>query len=141
MAHGVADLLDRHAVAAHDRHGGMSFLVGVPAADACFSGHLGKAPGELVRRVGVAVLVAEDEVVVVPGGADCSAFSGVPLRVGRERDDCAFREFERALRLGRLGVAALACRAPDVDYSPIEVYVIPRQLAQLARAQAEGKSR
>jgi hypothetical protein len=74
----------------------------------------------------------------VPGGAGCSAFSSLPLRVSSERDDRALREFERALRLGRLGIAALARRAPDVDHSPIEVYVIPRELAQLAGAQAEG---
>jgi hypothetical protein len=36
------------------------------------------------------------------------------------------------------GVVALARRAPDVDHSPIEVYVIPRELAQLAGTQAEG---
>src|SRR5580704_13054660 len=87
---------------------------------------------------GVAVLVAEHEVVVAPGGADCPAFPGLPLRVSSERDDRALRQFERALRLRRLGVAALARRAPDVDHSPIEVYVIPRELAQLAGAQAEG---
>jgi hypothetical protein len=34
VAHGVADVLDRYAVAAHDRHGGMTALVGVLAADA-----------------------------------------------------------------------------------------------------------
>src|SRR5215471_16182232 len=43
VAHRVADLLDRHTVAAHDRHGRVAALVGMPAADACFSGHLGSA--------------------------------------------------------------------------------------------------
>jgi hypothetical protein len=62
-------------------------LVRVPAADACFSGHPGEAPVELVGRVGVAVLVAENEVDVVPGGAGCPALTGLPLPVGRERDD------------------------------------------------------
>ena len=39
--------------------------------------------------------------------------------------------------LRRLGVAAPARRAPHVDHSPVEVYVVPGELAELARAQAE----
>jgi hypothetical protein len=31
VAHGVADVLQRHAVAAHDRHGGVASLMGMPA--------------------------------------------------------------------------------------------------------------
>src|SRR5690348_1735263 len=93
---------------------------------------LGEAPVELVGRVGGAVLVAEHEVVVVPGFACCPTFSGLPGFVYRQCGDRAVREFQRALRLGRLGVAALARRAPDVDHSPAEVYVIPREHAELA---------
>jgi hypothetical protein len=109
-----------------------------PAADARFPGHLREVPVKLIGRVGVAVHVTEDEVIVVPGVVGCPAFPGLPLPVGRERGDRALREFQGALGPGRLGVAALACRAPDVDHSLIEVYVIPREHAELAGAQAEG---
>jgi len=56
----------RHAVAAHDRHCGVPSLVGVPVADACSPGHLGEAVVGRFSRLGVAVRVAEDKVVVVP---------------------------------------------------------------------------
>ena len=69
VANGVADLLDRDAVAAHDRHRGVPSLVGVPVADAGFPGHLAEAPVERVGGVHGPVLVAEDEVGVLPGGA------------------------------------------------------------------------
>ena len=75
------------------RDRGVASLVGVPVADARAPGHLAEPPVELVGRMGVAVLVAEDEVVVVPGLADCSAFFGLPLPVGRERVDHALGEF------------------------------------------------
>jgi hypothetical protein len=35
VAHCVADVLDRDAVVAHDRDGGVAALVGVPVTDAC----------------------------------------------------------------------------------------------------------
>ena len=37
MAHGVADLPNRHAVAAHDRHGGVTALVGMSALHLIFT--------------------------------------------------------------------------------------------------------
>ncbi len=37
VAYGVADVLDRYAVAGHDRDGGVAALVGVPVTDACAS--------------------------------------------------------------------------------------------------------
>ena len=92
-------------------------LVGVPVADASAAGHHAEPPVELVGRVRGAVLVAEDEVVVVPGPASCPAFFGLPLLMGCERGCRPPGEFQRALRLGRLGVAALARRAPHVDHS------------------------
>ena len=76
-------------------------LVGVPAADVRFPSHLGEPPVELVGGVGVAVLVAEDEVVVMPGLAGCPAFPGLPLLVGRERGDRALGKFQRALGASR----------------------------------------
>src|SRR5215470_1070769 len=59
VPHGVADLLDGDAVAAHDRDRGVPSLVGVPAADAGAAGHLAEPPVELAGRIRVAVLVAE----------------------------------------------------------------------------------
>src|SRR6516165_9626009 len=76
-----------------------------------------RSASELVGPVGVAVLAAEYEVVVVPGSVGCPAFVGLPGLVYRQRGDRALEKFQRALGLGRLGVAALASRAPDVDHS------------------------
>jgi hypothetical protein len=137
VAHGVADLLDWHPIGAHDRHCRVSALVGVPVSDARLPGHLGEAPVERVGRVGVAVLLAEDKVIVAPGFAGFSALSILPGLVRLECHDGAFRQDERTPRLGGLGVAALAHRAPDVDHSPTQVYVVPGELAQLAGAQAK----
>ena len=69
VAYGVADVLDRDAVMAHDRDGCVPALVSVPVADARSLGHLAEPPVERVLGVWVAVLVAENEVGVVP----CSA--------------------------------------------------------------------
>ena len=69
VAHCVADVLDLYAVAAHDRDGRVPTFVGMPAADSSAASYRVEAPIELVGRVGVAVLVTEDEVVVVPGFA------------------------------------------------------------------------
>ena len=71
--------------------------MGVPVADARFSGHLAEAPVERVGRVGVAVLLAEDEAVGVPGFADFAAFPDLPGLVSLERGDGSLREDERAL--------------------------------------------
>jgi len=136
MAYGVADLLDRDAVAAHDRDSRVTALLGVPVAEACSPGHLGEPPVELAGRVGGTVLVAEDEVVFLPRCGGFAALSRLALAVGVEGDHSTFGEFERALRLGSLGVAALARRAPDVAYSPAEVDVVPRELAQLTGSSA-----
>ena len=100
-------------------------------------GHLAEAPVERVGRVGVAVLVAEHEVVVVPGFAGGPAFGCLALVCLVSAAIARFGRTSERFDLRRLGVAALARRAPDVDHSPIEVYVVPRELAQLARAQAE----
>ena len=97
MAYRVADVLDRYAVAAHDRHGGMAAFVGVPVADAGLAGHLGEAPVEGVGRVHGAVLVVEDEVVGVPGFAGRSALGVLPGPVCLECGDGALREDEGAL--------------------------------------------
>jgi hypothetical protein len=69
VAYGVADVLDRDAIVAHDRDGGVAALMGVPMADARTLGRLAEAPVERVLGVRVAVLVAEYEVRVVPRGA------------------------------------------------------------------------
>ncbi len=66
---GIADVLDRDALAAHDRDSGVPSFVGVPVAVAGAASHLAEPPVELVGRVQVALLVAEDEVVLVPGFA------------------------------------------------------------------------
>ena len=94
------------------RDRGVASLVGVPVADARAPGHLAEPPVELVGRIGVAVLVAEHEVVVVPGVAGCPALVSLPGPVYCQPGDRALGEFERALGLGRLGVAAFARRAP-----------------------------
>jgi hypothetical protein len=44
VADRVADLLDRYAVAAHDRDRGVAAFVGVPLASAGLPGHLAEAP-------------------------------------------------------------------------------------------------
>jgi hypothetical protein len=66
VAYRVADLLDRDAVAAHDRDCGVAAFMGVPVADARLPSHLGEAPVEGIGRVSVAVLLAEHEVVGAP---------------------------------------------------------------------------
>src|SRR3984885_3253559 len=66
VADSVADVLDRDAVAAHDRDGGVAALVGVPVANARLLGHLAEVPVESTRRVHRAVLVAEDQIEVLP---------------------------------------------------------------------------
>jgi hypothetical protein len=67
VADSVADALKRDAVAAHDRDRGVAAFVGVPVPDARSQGHLPEAPVEGVTGVHAAVLVAEDEIVVLPG--------------------------------------------------------------------------
>ena len=111
--------------------------MGVPVADAGLPGHSGEAPVEGFRRVGSAVGVAEHEVVGLPGFAGFAAFTGLPGLMGHESGGRALWHDERTLRFRGLGVAGLAGRAPDVDHSPVEVYVVPSELAQFARAQAE----
>ncbi len=69
VAHGVADLLDWHAVLAHDRHGRVPGLVGVPVADARAAGDLAESPVERVAGVRATILVTEHEVVVMPDGS------------------------------------------------------------------------
>ena len=66
IADGVADLLNRDAVGAHDRNGRVPSLMGVPMADACTPGYLAEPPVERVAAVLTPVLIAEDEVGVVP---------------------------------------------------------------------------
>jgi hypothetical protein len=68
--------------------------VGVPVADACSPGHLAEPPVEGVAGVHAAVLVAEDEVGVLPGGTGGQPFGGLALPVELERGDGALREFE-----------------------------------------------
>ena len=96
VAYGVADLLDRNAVAAHDRDCGVAALVSVPVADAGLPGHLGKAPVERVGRVHGAVLVAEDEIVGVLGVTRLSALSVLPSLMCLESGDGALRQDERS---------------------------------------------
>src|SRR5690348_8956896 len=68
VADSVADLLERGAVAAHDRDRGVPALVGVPVPDAGSAGHSPEPPVESVAGVHASVLVAEHEVAVLPGG-------------------------------------------------------------------------
>ncbi len=102
VAYRVADVLDRDAVAAHDRDRGVPTLVGVPVADAGLPGHLGEAPVKRVGRVHGAVLVAEDEVVGVPGFARFSTLGVLPGLVRLECGGGALRQDEGALDLGVL---------------------------------------
>jgi hypothetical protein len=67
VADGVGDVLDRDAVIAHDRHGGVAALVGVPVANSGALSHPAEPPVEIVAGVLVPVLVAEDEVGLPPG--------------------------------------------------------------------------
>jgi hypothetical protein len=76
--------------------------VGVPVTDSSAAGHLAEPPVELVGRVGVAVLVAEHEVVIVPGLASCPAFVSLPGLVYRQRDDCALGSSSERFDLGVL---------------------------------------
>ena len=69
VAYGVADVLDRDAVVAHDRDHSVTSLVGVLVMDACSLDHLAEAPVERLLGVWVAVFTAEHEVGVVPRGA------------------------------------------------------------------------
>jgi len=94
VAYGVADLLDRNAVAAHDRDCGVAALVSVPVADAGLPGHLGKAPVERVGRVHAAVLVAEHEVAGVPSAVGFAALGVLPRLMRLESDNGALRENE-----------------------------------------------
>jgi hypothetical protein len=71
--------------------------MGVPVTDARFPGHLGEAPVEGVGRVSVAVLLAEHEVVGVPGVAGFVAFAVLPGLVRLESGDGALRKDERTL--------------------------------------------
>ena len=97
--YGVADFLERDAVAAHDRERGVPALVGVPVAGACSPGHL---PNRQLRAslVYMAVLVAEDEAGVLPGRAGGQPFGGRAFSVGLGGGDGALGEFGRALGLG-----------------------------------------
>ncbi len=72
VAHGVADLLEGHAVTVHDRHRRMPSFMSVPVADAGPLGHLAEPPVERIPGVYAPVLVAEHEVVVLPRGAAAS---------------------------------------------------------------------
>ena len=76
-AHGIADVLDCYAVAAHDRHRGVPALVRVPVADGRAAGHLAESPVELVGPVGVAVLVDRTR--------GCSGAGGRPGDEGGDR--------------------------------------------------------
>jgi hypothetical protein len=105
MAHDVADLLERDAVAAHDRHSRVTAFVGVPVADAGPLGHLAEPPVERVAGVHAPAFVAEDQVAVPPRGARGQPFGRLALLMGLERGDGALREHERALRLRGLDVA------------------------------------
>ena len=96
-----------------------------------------EVPVERFGGVRGAVLVAEHEVIGVPGVADFAALGVFPGLVSLGRGDGALREGERALGLGGLGIAGLARTPPDVDHSPGQVYVISGELAQFARAEAE----
>src|ERR1700722_881577 len=66
VADRVADVLDRDAVVAHDGHGCVTALVSMPVTDARAAGHLAEPPVEGVTGVRGAVLVAEDQAVVLP---------------------------------------------------------------------------
>src|SRR5579859_6518794 len=105
---GVADLLERDAVGAHDRYRGVPAFVGMPVADACSLGHLAEPPVERVAGVHVPVLVAEHKIVVLPGSASSQPFGCLTFPVGLKRGDRAPGEDERALRLWRLNVAGTA---------------------------------
>jgi hypothetical protein len=94
VAYCVADVLDRDAVVAHDRDGGVPSFVGVPVADAGPLGHLAEPVIEPIGRVHLAVLVAEDEVVVLPCFAGREPFRGLAGLVGLERGDRALGERE-----------------------------------------------
>src|SRR6266566_244577 len=136
VAHGVADLLERDAIAAHDRHRGVTSLMSVPVPDAGPPGHLAEPPVERVARVHAAVLVTEHEILVLPGGASGQPFGRLALPVRLERGHGALGEYERAFRLRGLDVASPARRPPHVDDCVVEVNVVPGELAQLAGAQA-----
>jgi hypothetical protein len=85
VAYGVADVLDRHAVVAHDAYGGVAALVSVPVADARPLGHLAEAVVECPSAVQAAVLVTEDQVVVLPKGFRFFPLGLLPDLVGLER--------------------------------------------------------
>jgi hypothetical protein len=70
--------------------------------DAGSPGHSAGPPVEGVAGVHAAVLVAEDEVGVLPGGAGGQPFGSLAFPVGLKGGDGALGEFERALGLGRL---------------------------------------
>ena len=91
---GVADLLEWDAVAAHDRDRGVPALVGVPVADSGPPGHPPEPPVEGVAGVHAAVLVAEDEVAVLPGGTGGQPFGSLGFPVGLKGGDGALGEFE-----------------------------------------------
>ena len=73
MAHGVADVLDGDAVAAHDRDRGVAALVSVPMPDARAAGDLANLMGEEGLGVGI-----EGEIVSLGGGVG----RGVPVPPG-----------------------------------------------------------
>ena len=95
MADGVADVLDGDALRAHDRHGGVTSLVGVPVSESGAAGHLGEPPVEVVAGVGTPVRVAEHE-VVLPVLTCGEAFGCLPLPVRPERGDGAFGQDQAA---------------------------------------------
>jgi hypothetical protein len=64
----------------------------------------------------------------VPSFVGLAAFSVLPGLVRPQSDDGALRQDDEALRFGRLSLAGLAGRAPHVDHSPVQVYVVPSGL-------------
>ena len=136
VSDGVGDVLDRDAVVAHDRHGGVAPFVRVPVADPGSPSHLAEPPVERVPRVHSPVLVAEHEIAVVVCLARGFAFGGLAPLVRLQGKERALRQGKGALGFRRLDVAAPARRAPHVDHPGVQVHQIPGELAQLTGPQA-----
>jgi hypothetical protein len=125
------------AVVAHNRDRDVASLVGVPVADAGALVHGAEPVVQGGAGVRGAVLVAEDQVLVVPGLAGGLPFLGLALLVRDQGLNSSARQAERAPGLGCLGVAVASGGAPDVDHALVQVDVVPGEGAQFAGTQAE----
>src|ERR1039457_5236724 len=97
VPNGVGDVLDRDAVVAHGRHGGVAAFVRVPVPDPSSPGHLAEPPVECVPGVHGPVLMAEHEVIVVIRPAGGFAFDGLAPLVCVQGEDGERRRGEGAL--------------------------------------------